>query len=90
MNLGTLLHGSSRPASPTGRTIGTPRRYDFVTAVLFAGKRRKSFRDLAAKAGIRAGDRVLDVGCGTGYYAACSPKRLGRGARSLVSTPHPR
>jgi ubiquinone/menaquinone biosynthesis C-methylase UbiE len=26
MNLGTLLHGSSQPASATGRTIGTPRR----------------------------------------------------------------
>ncbi|MGI0017470.1 MAG: class I SAM-dependent methyltransferase [Nitrosotalea sp.] len=67
MNLGTLLHGSSRPASTAGRTIGTPRRYDFITAALFAGRRRRAFRELAAAAGIRPGDRVLDVGCGTGY-----------------------
>ncbi|HEX3508329.1 MAG TPA: methyltransferase, partial [Candidatus Dormibacteraeota bacterium] len=62
MNLGSLLHGSSRPASSTGRTIGTPRRYDVVTAVLFAGRRRRSFRTLAAISGARAGDRILDVG----------------------------
>ena len=68
MNLGSLLHGSSRPASPTGRTIGTPRMYDLVTAVLFAGRRRQAFRALAVASGARTGDRILDVGCGTGYF----------------------
>jgi ubiquinone/menaquinone biosynthesis C-methylase UbiE len=68
MNLGSLLHGSSRPASPTGRTIGTPRMYDLVTAVLFAGRRRQAFRALAMASGARTGDRILDVGCGTGYF----------------------
>ena len=68
MNLGSLLHGSSRPASPTGRTIGTPRMYDLVTAVLFAGRRRQAFSALAVASGARTGDRILDVGCGTGYF----------------------
>ena len=77
MNLGTLLHGSSRPASPTGRTIGTPRRYDFITSFLFAGRRGKSFRDLAMAAGLRPGDRVLDVGCGTGYFARMIAESVG-------------
>jgi len=53
MNLGSLLHGSSQPASSTGRTIGTPRRYDLVTAVLFGGRRRRAFRSLATAAGAR-------------------------------------
>jgi ubiquinone/menaquinone biosynthesis C-methylase UbiE len=68
-NLGSLLHGSSRPASSTGRTIGTPRRYDLMTAVLFAGRRRRAFSALATAAGARPGDRILDVGCGTGFFA---------------------
>jgi ubiquinone/menaquinone biosynthesis C-methylase UbiE len=69
MNLGSLLHGSSKPASPTGRTIGTPRRYDIVTAALFGGRRRRAFRSLAVASQARSGDRILDVGCGTGYFA---------------------
>lgn len=77
MNLGTLLHGSSRPASPTGRTIGTPHKYDFVTAVLFAGKRRQAFHDLLVAAGIQPGDRVLDVGCGTGYFVRILAETVG-------------
>jgi ubiquinone/menaquinone biosynthesis C-methylase UbiE len=77
MKIGKLLHGSSRPASPTGRTIGTPRRYDLITSLLFAGRRRRSFRELAVAAGIRPGDRVLDVGCGTGYFARLLAQTIG-------------
>jgi ubiquinone/menaquinone biosynthesis C-methylase UbiE len=77
MNLGTLLHGSSRPASPKGRTIGTPRLYDLVTAILFAGRRRQAFRSLATAAEARPGDRILDVGCGTGFFVRLLAETVG-------------
>lgn len=67
MNLTTLFHPSSRPAG-RGITIGTPRFYDLFAAVAFGGRRR-SYRALLAAAGVRPGDRVLDVGCGPGYFA---------------------
>jgi ubiquinone/menaquinone biosynthesis C-methylase UbiE len=77
MNLGSLLHGSSRPASTKGRTIGTPRLYDLFTAILFAGRRRTAFRSLAVASGARSGDRVLDVGCGTGFFARALAEVVG-------------
>lgn len=67
MNLANLYRPSSRPAG-RGITIGTPRFYDLSATLLFRGRRR-SYRALVAAAGVRAGDRVLDVGCGPGYLA---------------------
>ena len=67
MNFTSLFRPSSRPAG-RGITIGTPRFYDLAAAVLFRGRRR-SYRTLLAAAGVRRGDRLLDVGCGPGYLA---------------------
>ena len=67
MNLTSLFRPSSRPAGH-GITIGTPRFYDLTAAVLFRGRRR-SYRALLVAADVRPGDRVLDVGCGPGYFA---------------------
>jgi len=36
--------------------------------ILFGGRRRRIFARLAAESGVRPGDRVLDVGCGTGSF----------------------
>jgi len=67
VNLTSLFRPSSRPVGH-GITIGTPRFYDLAGAVLFRGRRR-SYRVLLAAAGVRRGDRVLDVGCGPGTFA---------------------
>jgi ubiquinone/menaquinone biosynthesis C-methylase UbiE len=50
-----------------GTHIHHGRRYDRFATVLFGGRRRHIFTQLAARSGARPGDRVLDIGCGTGY-----------------------
>jgi len=66
MSLGRLMQGKPHADTP-GVTIGTPRTYELCGAVCFAGRRHRAFTRLAALSGAEAGDRVLDVGCGTGY-----------------------
>jgi ubiquinone/menaquinone biosynthesis C-methylase UbiE len=64
-----FIHRSHRSASARGHTIGTPRLYDLSVEVLSAGTRRATFRRLVQASGARPAERVLDVGCGTGYFA---------------------
>ncbi|GII04354.1 class I SAM-dependent methyltransferase [Planobispora takensis] len=69
MGLGKLLHdhtGHTEHADEGG-TIDHPRAYELVAEIGFLGRRREIFTRLAALSGVRPGDRVLDVGCGTGY-----------------------
>ena len=70
-----LFHPSSRPAGQ-GATIGTPRLYDLSAALLFGGRRR-SYGKLLANASVRPGDRVLDIGCGPGYFARMLAEAVG-------------
>jgi ubiquinone/menaquinone biosynthesis C-methylase UbiE len=70
-----LFHPSSRPAG-RGITIGTPRFYDLSAALSFGGRRR-AYRTLLAAGDVRLGDRVLDVGCGPGYFARMLAEAVG-------------
>jgi ubiquinone/menaquinone biosynthesis C-methylase UbiE len=75
VNIASLFHPSSRPAGH-GITIGTPRFYELSAAVLFRGRGR-SYRTLLIAAGVRPGDRVLDVGCGPGHFARMLARAAG-------------
>ncbi|WP_327407749.1 methyltransferase domain-containing protein [Streptomyces sp. NBC_01281] len=76
MNLGSLMQGKPRTDTP-GVTIATPRSYELFVDVCFAGRRHRLFTRLAELSGARAGDRVLDVGCGTGYLTRRMAVRVG-------------
>ncbi|GGK65292.1 hypothetical protein Sme01_24520 [Sphaerisporangium melleum] len=52
-----------------GGTIDHPRAYEVMSFIGFLGGRRAVFTRIAALAGPRPGERVLDVGCGTGYLS---------------------
>jgi len=71
-----LFHPSSRPTGH-GITIGTPRLYDLSARVFFFGTRRRSYQSLMAAAGVKAGDRVLDLGCGPGYFVRILAEAVG-------------
>jgi ubiquinone/menaquinone biosynthesis C-methylase UbiE len=85
----SVVHGSSHPAATRGHTLGSPRLYDFVAEVFFFGRRRATFQALIAAAGVQAGHRVLDVGCGTGYFARLIARAVGREGLVVGIDPSP-
>ncbi|WP_227025672.1 class I SAM-dependent methyltransferase [Streptomyces fodineus] len=58
-------------------TIVTPRAYELFGALCFVGRRRRAFAHLAELSGAAPGDRVLDVGCGTGCLTRRMATRVG-------------
>jgi ubiquinone/menaquinone biosynthesis C-methylase UbiE len=53
----------------SGGLIMKPRLYERTAGAWFFGLRKRRYDQLVALAGIRAGDRVLDIGCGTGFLS---------------------
>jgi ubiquinone/menaquinone biosynthesis C-methylase UbiE len=68
---------ASHPATTRGHALGGPRFYDAFANVFFFGRRRATFETLTAAADVRPGQRVLDVGCGTGYFARLLARTVG-------------
>jgi ubiquinone/menaquinone biosynthesis C-methylase UbiE len=73
----SLIHGQAHSATTRGRTLGKPRRYELIANLFFFGRRRATFQALMAAVSVQPGQRVLDVGCGTGYFATLLAQAVG-------------
>ncbi|MCC5575665.1 methyltransferase domain-containing protein [Microtetraspora sp. AC03309] len=70
-------HGPAKQEDGGG-TIDHPRAYEVLAEIGLGGRRRRVFTRIAALTGARPGDRVLDVGCGTGYLTRIIAPLVGR------------
>jgi ubiquinone/menaquinone biosynthesis C-methylase UbiE len=64
--------------------------YDFVANVMTLGRLPRMREEILSLAGIRSGDQMLDVGCGTGSLAILAAKRVDGGGRVCGIDPAPR
>jgi ubiquinone/menaquinone biosynthesis C-methylase UbiE len=75
--LAHLIPRSAHSAHTRGHTLAAPRAYDAFVSLFFLGRRRASFMALIGAARVKPGQRVLDVGCGTGYFARLLSQSVG-------------
>lgn len=69
MGLAQRLLSHRRHDDDSGGVITHARGYELLAGVLFLGQRGRIWDRLVTLSAARSGDRVLDVGCGTGYFA---------------------
>jgi ubiquinone/menaquinone biosynthesis C-methylase UbiE len=72
-----------------GSVIHWARGYDFLTRLIGAGPTSASRRNMIARAGLRPGEKVLDVGYGPGGMTILAAERVGTagGAHGIDPSP---
>jgi ubiquinone/menaquinone biosynthesis C-methylase UbiE len=81
----SLVHGHS--IASHGHVLASPRMYDLTVELFFLGRRRTSYQALVQVASVRPGQGVLDVGCGTGYFARAIAPVVGPAGRVIGIDP---
>lgn len=81
------MHHGHSGVTTHGAHMGHGASYDVLSAIFFGGRRRRVFTELAALSGARPGDRVLDVGCGTGYLTRIMASTVAPGGAALGLDP---
>jgi ubiquinone/menaquinone biosynthesis C-methylase UbiE len=69
--------GSGDPPERVGLVLHNPIRYDLRLWFMARGREGALRRELVELARLQAGERVLDVGCGTGSLAIAAKRRVG-------------
>jgi ubiquinone/menaquinone biosynthesis C-methylase UbiE len=80
-------HEGTGPHEHAGELIRRARRYELVAGFGFLGRRRRVYDGLVALSGARPGDRVLDVGCGTGYLTRRAARAVAPEGRAVGIDP---
>jgi ubiquinone/menaquinone biosynthesis C-methylase UbiE len=83
------MHHHTAPVQTEGRLIRWASSYDFLTNILTFGQASRLRSMTIDSAGLKPGDSVLDVGCGTGGVTIPAKQRVGASGKAAGIDPSP-